>query len=258
MNLILVDDDNNIYNFTDDFWTKSKPLTINRSYEHRTNNAGATDVSDGMPKERIITIEGLLWAKDNSLTTFETADRALKKACLKGGKLYYSDDEVSRYMEVKLADIDESESDGRTQRQYSITFNAEVPFWQDETETNDINVMTGNPFIPDTFTIDFSDSDWLYIPQIKIEANKGSNVPSVVLQNNSDSNKRFTYTNANFTVGKTFIINGRTGIVTLEGVDDFAHMVAPWQYLRLLNKSNTFEYTGNACTITVTYRKLYA
>lgn len=252
--LILIDDDDNEYNFSREMGIKSMPLSLNRSYEHRTDSAGGVDIADGKPKERVISIEGFLRAEDGTIESFEPLDRALKKACLKGGKLYYSDDPVPRYLEVKLADIDESTVDYRAERQYNITFNAEVPFWQDETETVGVNVMTGNG----TFTIDFSGSDYLFVPEIKIEANRGSNLPSIILQNNSDSNKNFTYTNAAFTVGKTFIINGRTGIVTLEGTDDFAHMVVPWQYLRLLNKSNTFAYTGNACTITVTYRKLYS
>ena len=70
--LILVDDDGGSYTFSPEFWTFAMPFSLNRSYEHRTNSAGAEDVSDGMPKERLVTIEGAIRANDAELSTLET------------------------------------------------------------------------------------------------------------------------------------------------------------------------------------------
>lgn len=249
IHLLIEDDDGIFYEVPESFHVEITPFSINRSYEHRTDSPGAEDIGDGQPRERIINITG--WLAYDTIEELIDKDREIQQAFLKGGKIYYSTI-MTQYLEVRLNDNQPEQGQVENHKLYSLTGTAKNPFWQDTTLDAQAEVMAGSG----SFNVDFSGSAWEYRPEIKIQSNQGASLPTLTLTNNT-TGESFTYTNAAFTTGKTLIVDGRLGIVTLEGSDSHNKMVKPWTHIRLWNKVNSFSYTGNACTITISRRKQY-
>lgn len=249
--LSLVDADSNTYNFPPAFWLGDDSLDFSQQVQNIAFAAGGKDISDAFPQARTIIVTGALRA--NSLAEFETAKRAFSKAILKGGKLYVSDDTVSRYLQVSNPQIKSSYiGDYRLEHPATVSFLVELPFWQDDTETSDVNIVTAT----DEFEIDVSDSDFIVFPVITIEADQATNIPLVKITNLSDGGMAFTYTDPNFVIGDTLIIDCIAGTVKRNGNDTIAFF-SPAKFLRLQDVVNTIKYEGSAATVTFSYRKVY-
>lgn len=250
--LTLTDFNDNTYNLPYGFWIKEGGVNTNKNIVNTFYAAGGRNIADGFFKSRIITISGFL--QGDTIAIYETKKRALIQAVIKGGKLSRSADSVDRYIEVKYADIQESSYSGNGDvqlQEITILFESEFPFWVDETETEDINILTGD----DSFTIDAGSTDFIINPTIQIEADQSVDVPAVQLINKSDGAVKFNYNDAQFVQDDIVTINCDTGEVKRNGgstIDKFTGA-----FLRLQPGINTIEYEGAACTITFKFRKVY-
>jgi hypothetical protein len=97
--LTLTDATGAVYTFPLSFYLKGHDWGVRTNVGQMAYARGGRDVGDGYLNSRVITIEGAL--RGDSLAALETAERALKLAILKGGKLSVTDDTVSRYITVK-------------------------------------------------------------------------------------------------------------------------------------------------------------
>lgn len=249
--LILEDIDGGTYTFPLDFWIKSSPFQTNKNIVNRGYAAGGRNIADGFPVARTITISGQLRA--DTLSEMETKKRALSSACLKGGKLSINEDVVSRYIAVSDADLQVGEEEGRLFQEVSIVFAALNTYWEDTTATDDQNVMSGDG----SFTVNATGSDDIIYPIITIDANQSANLPSIKIVNTSDGSTFFAYNDPTFLNGSTLVINSITGTTKRNNVDTSEYIIPMSSFLRLQPISNSFDYEGNACTITVTLRKRY-
>lgn len=249
--LTLTDDLDNVYTFPTSFWLRDISWSMVKSLKKLAYASGGQNVGDQSINPRSITIEGALRA--DTRASLETLERSFHNAIVKGGKLKVSDDTVSRYIDVRYPTVQMSYSgDYLLEKLISVTFEAEYPFWQDTIETDDINVMVGNG----NFTVDNSGSDYIVLPIITIGADQAVDVPSVRLLNLTDGSMVFEYIDVNFLIGSSLVINSKEGTVELDS-NDVMENVTEARFLRLQNAVNTFSYEGNACTITVTFRKVY-
>lgn len=251
-NLYLIDADNNRYDFPEDFWIQEFPYrnttnVINIAFAH-----GGRDTADGFLESRNITVSGALRA--DTLAELETKERAFHKAILNGGKLYVSDDTVTRYLEVTAADVPYAYiGDYRLEKPVDVLFIVTYPFWQSDTLNSQIEIVSDG----DSFTIDNSASDVFSYPVITIEADQGADLPSIYLRNNGDGGMIFEYKDSNFAIGDILEIDSRKGTVKRNGNNSIENLTQA-RFLRLQNHaSNTLYYEGDDCTITVDWREVY-
>ena len=104
--LILTDEDSNTYNLSPNFAivdinTNATINVLNAAYA-----AGGENIADGFPEPKMIAVEGSI--SESTLAGMETAERAFKQACRKGGQLSLYTDTVSRYLEVEFAGLSET------------------------------------------------------------------------------------------------------------------------------------------------------
>jgi len=251
--LQLTDFEDNVYTFPPEFWLEDMDWQISSNVKNLSYVAGGKNVSDSYLQSRTIVVatDGLM---ADTLAALETKTRALQKALMAGGYLTVSDDTVSRYIQVKNANVSSSyQGTHRLEKPFSISFIVEYPFWEDSAETEDSNVMSGGA---ETFTVDNSGSDFVVLPIIKIAADQASDLPSIKLQNVSDGGMTMEYTDEFFSIGDELIIDSKEGTVKRNGNNTIEYFY-PARFLRLQNKENTLSYEGNACTITVAYRRVY-
>jgi hypothetical protein len=248
-NLILTDYNNSIYNFSNTFWVQADPFTQSKNVLNASYAAGGRNIGDGFPTPRVITLAGII--QGNSLNDFETKKRDFVFACLKGGYLSKSNDVVSRRLEIKFADFEWAPEEGQQYQEVSVIFTAEFPFWEDTTQTENENTVTGD----DTLIINTTGSDFLIFPTIEIEADQGVDVPGILFRNNSDGGMSFTYNDNTFVQNDIARINCKEGTVKLNNGNRIENFNGA--FLRLQPGSNTIIYEGPACTITFLYRKVY-
>jgi phage-related protein len=161
-----------------------------------------------------------------------------------------SDDVVSRYLTVSAPDIS-FDYTYRFGYGVDISFLVVYPFWLDYTETSDPNVLAGNA----TFYTDATGSDFIIFPTFTI-LNSADN-PGIYLRNISDGSMNLTYNDTEFYNGDTLVINCAEGTVYKNNNNAIENLVTPSRFLRLQPLNNEILYEGNACTITVTFRKAY-
>lgn len=249
--LYIEDTDGNVYNFPLEFWIYDDPLNHTRNIKNIAFSSGGKNVADGYQETRTISLQGALRA--DTLSELETIERNFNQAVLKGGYLYVSDDVVSRFIQVSNPQISRQYiGDYRLEKNITIDFLAEYPFWEDAALTQVSNTMTGDG----TFTVDNTGSDFLVLPIIEFHADQSADVSSVRLRNLSDGGMSFTYIDSNFQNGDILIFDSFNGTVRLNNNDTIANMTEP-RFLRLQNVVNTFSYEGNAVTIIVKFRKVY-
>jgi hypothetical protein len=250
---ILTDSNSNTYDFNNNFIITSKTVNASIQVLEDAYAAGGKNIADGFPRSTVITIAGGIY--EDSIANFETADRALKQACLKGGQLSLSGDSVSRYLDVIFAGITETflrenEHLDQRHRNYNIKFRVENPFWQDSSETTDDNVLAGN----DTVSIS-NGGDYMVKPLITIDADQSVDIPTVTITNTTDGSMLFTYNDPNFVSGNSVEIDCSEGTVERNGGDSSDYFAG--NFLRLLAGTNSIDYEGAACTLTFTFRKIY-
>jgi len=251
-NLTIEDSLGAIYAFPESFWIKDVSWKIRSIARARAYASGGRDTGDGFLDSRVITIEGALRA--DSLAALETAERLLKVAIIKAGKLRVSDDTVRRYITVKGAMIAESYlGDYRFEKPMTITYLAEFPFWEDDTESPSTVTIGATPT---DFTVDNSGSDFLVYPVITITANQAVPVPSVTLKNLSDGGMALIYNDPFFVVGDVVIIDSRAGTVRRNNNNTINYLTTP-RFLRLQAGVNNIRYEGANCTIKFAWRKVY-
>ena len=254
--LILTDADSNTYDFNNNFIITGKTVNTSIQMLEGAYSSGGRNVGDGFPRTSTITIAGMLSV--GVLADFETAERAMKQACLKGGYLTLSNDTVSRRYTVIFAGM--TETARRTEGQekhldqvhktYSIRFALQSPFQEDITATDDDNVLAGD----DTVTITNS-GDFLVKPVITIDADQSVDIPEFTIINTTDGSMSFTYTDASFESGDSVVIDCAAGTVKRNGGDTKENFSG--NFVRLLTGSNSIDYEGAACTLTFTFRKVY-
>lgn len=249
--LILTDDDGNAYNFPISFWLKDEPFSVNSAIQKLAYFPGGKDISDFSPKERTLTIEGYLQA--DTVAAFETAIRNLSLAILKGGKLSISNDYVSRYIDVRNPQVTNEWEYYPRFKNISITFSVDFPFWEDASEQSEDDIFAGN----DSLVVTVTGSDYVIFPVIQIDADQAADLPGVKLRNLDDGGVTCEYNDPGFVAGDSLIIDCKEGTVKKNGNNTIAYF-NPGVFLRLQPGSNTIEYEGNACTLTVTYRRVYA
>ncbi len=249
MNLILTDLESNVYNFDQSFWIRSDPVQTNKNIMNLMYTAGGKNTSDGFPVARVITISGILMG--DTPTIFESRKRDFVQACLTGGWLTKSDDEVSRRIWIETPDFNWQEIATEKYQEVEVIFVAPYTYWEDSSLVSDDNIVAGN----DTLTINATGSDDEMKPIIQVEADQGSDVHDILFRNDTYGGIEFEYNNPSFDVGDTLIINCSTGEITRNGGSEPEYFDGA--FLRLLGRSNTIQYEGNACTITFEYRKVY-
>ena len=250
-NLRLVAPNGTTYNFPQDFWLDDMSYHTTQSVKNVAFSPGGRDVADGYLEARNIVIVGALRA--DTLAGMETLERAFHKAMLRGGQLYVSDDVVMRFISVKSPQVNFSYiGDYRYEKPVTVSFVAEYPFWEDDTLTESAHVLTGD----DEFTVDNSSSDSLVFPIITIEADQLADIPAAKLINKSDGAMTFEYNDPNFVQGDVLVINCREGTVKRNNNNTISYF-NPARFLRLQDVINTIAYEGNACTITISFRKVY-
>lgn len=239
----------NIYNFPPDFWIENDSWEVNKNIVNRFYAAGGKNIADGYLTARTISISGQIRA--DSRAAYETAYRAFIQAVLKGGQLTISNDNVSRYIEVKYPGAANGQEQFQRYKEISIDFVAEDVFWKDSAENLSSHVLAGN----DSFTVDTTGTDFIINPTIEIEADQSADIPSVKMINKSDGSASFTYIDPLFVQDDIVKIDSETGDIKRNGglsADKFTG-----SFLRLQPGSNTIEYEGAAATIIFKYRRLY-
>lgn len=249
--LRLVDANGNTYNFPPDFWLEADGWQMPSNVQHLAFGHGGRELGDGGLEARTVVVNGALRA--DSLAALETALRALQRAVHAGGKLYVSDDTVSRYLEVGSAAVDSSfQGDYRLEKPVAVSFTAQDPLWKADAETTGGATVAGD----DDFDVDNTDSDVLVFPVIRFTADQGADLPSVRLTNFNDGGMAFEYVDPDFKQGDVLEIDSYLGTVTRNGSDAMLYFTQP-NFLRLQPLVNSFSYEGNACTIAVVFRKVY-
>lgn len=252
--LRLIDNDNNVFNFPNDFWLDNFGWKVTNKMKNIAYYAGGKNTADKFLEARTILVKGFL--RGDSLEELETTERGVQKAVLKGGKLYVVGDIENRYLEVSSPIVSSDYThDYRYEKQFNVSYLVEYPFWQNAIETEYTALLDGSTG-GDQFTVDNSDSDFLVYPVITIQANRGYNLPYIKLSNLSDSGMFFVYENPSFLAGSTLVIDCREGTVKLDGADSFEYFTTP-RFLRVQALNNIFFYEGDPCTLTVTFRKIY-
>jgi hypothetical protein len=247
--LKLTDSESNVYNFPLSFWIKADPLQINKNIVNLAYTAGGKNTGDGFPTVRVITIGGII--RGDTKAAFETRKRNFSNACLKGGWLTKNENEVARRIWIDYADYEWGEEGGEQLQAVQAVFTAPYAFWEDSTQTIDLDVVAGN----DTLTIDASGSDYELKPIIQIDADQASDVHDILFRNDSYGGIEFEYNNSSFDSGDILVIDCDTGQITRNGGSEPEYFDGA--FLRLLADSNTIQYEGNACTIRFKYRKVY-
>lgn len=256
-NVYIIDQAGNRYDFPPDFWVKGDGWALNSNMQHLAFGMGGRDLSDNHLNHRTIMVEGAVRA--DSLTAFETKLRACQKAILAGGALYVSDDTVSRWIAVSNAMVDsEYTGDYRQEKNFTISFIAQDPFWQSAfeygNETGDREIMTGVG--AEAFTVDNSASDSIVYPLIRIDADMGADLPGIKIVNKNDGGMSFEYNDPYFTQGDYVEIDSYYGTVKRNGNDSFLYFITA-NFLRLQPMVNNFTYEGGAASVRVIYRRVY-
>ena len=252
-NLRLIDANGNSYNFPPDFFLAADGWKVSSDVKNIAFAAGGRDTADGFLEARTITIEGAVRA--STAAAFETAQRAIKKAVLRGGDLYVSDDVVSRFITVKSPMVDSRYlGDYRLEHPMTINFVVEYPFWEAAAQSA---VLSGTGGIVDQeeFTVDNSASDHLTLPVITITADQGYDLPSVKLVNLTDGGMVFEYNDPNFKQGDTLEIDSKAGTVKRNGNDAMAYVVQA-RFPRLQPQVNTLRYEGATCSLDIVWREV--
>jgi hypothetical protein len=251
-NLYLIDDDGNRYDFPYDFFLKRDSHALTSNVKNIGFAHGGRNTGDKYLQPRTIMIEGQI--RGDTPALFESAKRSFEKAVIAGGKLYVSDDFVTRYIQVDGATIDSSYiGQYRQSKPANVSFVAEFPLWQRDTESTETAVLTDG----DSITVDNSDSDVLAYPVITLTADQGADVPSVFLRNIGDGGMALEYNDPNFLQGDVLEIDSYNGTVKRNGNSSIEYFRTP-NFLRLQNHAeNEFYYEGADITILITWRVVY-
>ena len=248
--LTLEDLNGGVYNFNPTFWIGPGNISNNTNIVNKFYAAGGANVADAYLNATNLSLEGSI--QGDTPAEFEAKKKDLADACLKGGKLRYSDDTIDRYKDILFAGISYQQEQGRLFQEYTIDFIVQFPFWQDSIETEQTEILSGNA----SFDVDNSGSNFIIMPTIEITATDSGGLPGVTMRNISDGAGAFSYSDIQFQLGDILIINSTEGTVKLNNGDRISNY-NPAVFLRLQPTINTIEYEGGPCSITIKYKKVY-
>lgn len=248
--ILLTDENNNVYEFPGTFWIDSGSIPNNANILNSFYAPGGKNIADGFFQSRIISLTGEL--RGDTQDEYETEKRAFFQACLKGGRLEINNDNVPRYIDVKIPDFEHEQEQGQLFTRITVTFQAEFPLWVDSVENESEHILTGNA----SFQVNNTGSDFLVLPRFQFEATDTGGLPSVILSNRSDGAGSFEYTDPQFQSGDILIIDSSEGTVKLNN-DNRIRNFRPANFLRLQPGINIFVYQGGACSLTIFWRKVY-
>lgn len=248
-NLRLTDRNGDTYDFPDNFFVSEEAIVARTSIQDIMFAHGGVDTGDGMAQARVISITGIVAAY--SAAAFETAKRALVKACNTGGLLSVIGDVVSRSISVRVSKRDPNWHRFLAAQTITIDFICEFPYWEDTAFTDSSHTLAGD----DDFTVDASGSDDIMMPVITITGSV--DLPSIKLTNFDDGGMYIEYNNPELYAGDVLEIDSSTGEITVNGNDARSYLAQGSAYLRLQSMVNNLRYEGGAADITVSFKKVY-
>lgn len=251
--LKLEDSNGTNYDFSNNFWIEPYTLTKNSSIQNIAYSESGRETADKFPKHGLIKIKGTL--QGDTAAFFETYKNNLIEACLKGGKLRINDDIIDRYLEIAWANftfgILEGDANTGHLQEIEIDFVCEKLIWQDYVLNESENILAGNG----DFTVTVTGTNWAIKPIIEIAADQGADLTGILLRNQGDGNTEIIYNDEFFISGSTLIIDCEYGTVSMNNNDGLPNFTG--FFIKLQPGENIFSYEGNACTITVKYRRQY-
>jgi hypothetical protein len=250
--LILTDDNGSAYSFNSSFFFSEDALVSRSSISDLAFADGGIQTADGKKSSRSITVEGAIYSYTPA--DFEIQMRALVLAIEKGGFLSIHSDVVNRNIEVRNAKISPDWKRYAQVKMIQIVFICPFPYWQDTAYTDDTNILAGDG----TFATDASGSDGVMLPIITVAADQGVDVPSFKITNMDDGGQFLSMSCALFYAGSVLVIDNRLGTIKLNANDARLYMDIGSAWLRLQSMINNFNYLGAACTVTISFKRVYA
>jgi len=252
----LVNQAGDVYQFPPDFFIKDDGWSMISNVQHPAYGMGGRDLGDDHLEHRTILLEGAVRA--DTLGAQETKIRSMQKALISGGKLYVSDDPVTRFIMVSNPKVDSQYiGEYRNEKIVNVSFLALDPFWQADVETVSEHILTvTGPTTIVSFSVDNRGSDSIVYPLFLIEADQGEDIPGLRLTNFNDGGMSLEYNDPTFRQGDYLEIDSYYGTVKKNGNDSFLYFTKA-NFLRLQPMINNFEYEGASCTLSVIFRKVY-
>lgn len=196
---------------------------------------------------RDIVLAGTVW--EDSTAEMQALLRALRQKAARPDQRLRIDTgtyiNVSRLRRMDARPVDLT---GRSLMDVRLVWRATDPFWYSETQASHVEELSGS----DSFTVDTGSTATVDMyPVISITAPSGGSVSSLTLSNETDDDQAFGYDDAGLTDGASVVIDSGAGTVSRGGTNTIRYYSGGW--LRLKPGENTLAYTGNACTITLTW-----
>lgn len=204
---------------------------------------GSISTGDGKFDFRTVDVD-IFIDGTNKADYFAKSDAVKRALSIPGQRLYITD---SRYINVDgLHKIKTAWKSGfyLVRADLTATLKCYDPFWYDETQgVVSVAIASEAPAdAPFGFTVNNPGS--ADVP-VTINIKAADTCSLVSLTNTSDQGRRFIYTDAQFTAGKTLSVSSVAGTVTLEGANSINNLTG--LFPRLLPGDNNFEYVGHAC-----------
>jgi len=219
-------------------------VTTRNSAESKNFLHGGVNTSDNKVDYREIEISTFINGK-NQRDYFSQVDELKRYMFRQDQKLYITED---RYINISsVSSIEEEFESGfyLTKGTLTITLMALDPFTYDafDQQQSVTITVTGQQFyINNPGNID---------TPIEITIAASSTLSSISLVNTTDNDRTISYSDANFTSGKSLVVSSADGTVKLNGSSTINKFSGT--FLTLLAGDNLFTWTGGTCTITMSY-----
>lgn len=205
---------------------------------------GGINTADRKVDYREVTLDIILTGEDQR--DYRNKVDTLKAYLFRQGQKLFLDDE--RYINISsLSSIDETFYDGfyMVRSNLSVTLLALDPFFYDVYDQRQTLDVTTNPQSININNPGNADSPMT----ISITANEA--IDNFSLKNVTDNGRLMTYSDANFTTGKTLVVSNLDGTVTLAGTSTINNFSGT--FLSLLAGNNTLTWTGGKCAIQIDF-----
>lgn len=137
-----------------------------------------------------------------------------------------------------------------------INWQCDDPFWYSQTEQTHSEDLVGNSTLTVNGLTGGKACGRGQSPVIAITAPAGGSVTSLTLANLTDGGLMFSYSDTQLRNGAQVVIDCYNGTVsrTIGATTTRTERFFDGEFLRLLTKVNTLQYTGNPCNIALTWR----